>query len=95
VENCGETTDERGRIPLPAQSVPGQAADTTPIISEVTDRNGSDRFGGDRYGSDRYGSDRDTSVSAAQAERDWQEWQEFVRHNPRYGSNRYGMEPAQ
>src|SRR5260221_3418138 len=27
----------------------------------------------DRYGSDRYGSDRDTSVSAAQAELEWQE----------------------
>jgi hypothetical protein len=34
---------------------------------------------------DRYGSDRDTSVSAAQAERDWQE---FLRQNRRYGSDR-------
>src|SRR5260370_21501663 len=37
-------------------------------------------------GSDRYGSDRDTSVSAAQAERDWQE---FLRNqNRRFGSDR-------
>src|ERR1700676_2610899 len=40
------------------------------------------------YASDRFGSDRDTSVSAAQAERDWKQWQEFVRQNPRYGSDR-------
>jgi hypothetical protein len=46
---------------------------------------------GDRYGSDRYGSDRETSVSAAQAER---EWQEYLRQN-RYGSDRYGTDPAQ
>jgi hypothetical protein len=43
---------------------------------------------GDRYGSDRYGSDRETSVSAAQAER---EWQEYLRQN-RYGGNRYGSD---
>src|SRR5580700_4905502 len=36
-------------------------------------------------GADQYGSDRDTSVSAAQAERDWQE---FLRQNRRYGSDR-------
>jgi hypothetical protein len=37
-------------------------------------------------GTDRYGSDRDTSVSAAQAER---EWQEYLRsQNRRYGSDR-------
>jgi hypothetical protein len=36
----------------------------------------------------RYGSDRDTSVSAAQAERDWRDWQAFTRQNPRYGSDR-------
>jgi len=52
-----------------------------------SDRYGSDRYGSDRYGSDRYGSDRDTSVSAAQAERDWQE---YLRANRRYGSDRYG-----
>jgi hypothetical protein len=40
----------------------------------------------------RLGSDRDASVSAAQAERDWKEWQEFVRQNPRYGSDRYGSD---
>jgi hypothetical protein len=56
-----------------------------------SDRYGSDRYGSDRYGSDRYGSDRDTSVSAAQAER---EWQEYLRQN-RYGSDRYGTDPAQ
>src|SRR5580692_8419949 len=37
-------------------------------------------------GTDRYGSDRDTSVSAAQAERDWQEYQRS--QNRRYGSDR-------
>jgi hypothetical protein len=77
-------------------------ADATPIISERTDRNGSDsygsdrygsdRYGSDRYGSDRYGSDRDTSVSAAQAEHDWQESQRSLRQNPRYGSDRYGSD---
>src|SRR5580700_6314979 len=36
-------------------------------------------------GADQYGSDRDTSVSAAQAERDWQE---SLRQNQRYGSDR-------
>jgi hypothetical protein len=50
-----------------------------------SDRYGSDRYGSDRYGSDRYGSDRDTSVSAAQADRDWQE---YLRQNRRYGSDR-------
>jgi hypothetical protein len=40
------------------------------------------------YASDRYGSDRDESVSAAQAERDWQEWQRSLRQNSRYGSDR-------
>jgi hypothetical protein len=54
-----------------------------------SDRYGSDRYGSDRYGSDRYGSDRDTSVSAAQAERDWQE---YLRQNRRYGSDRYGSD---
>ncbi len=44
------------------------------------------------YASDRYGSDRDTSVSAAQAERDWQEWQRSLRQNSRYGSDRYGSD---
>jgi hypothetical protein len=53
-----------------------------------SDRYGSDRYGIDRYGSDRYGSDRDTSVSAAQAERDWQEY----RRQNRYGSDRYGSD---
>jgi hypothetical protein len=36
--------------------------------------------------SSRYGSDRDTSVSAAQAERDWQEY--LRSGKPRYGSDR-------
>ena len=36
-------------------------------------------------GTDRYGSDRDTSVSAAQAER---EWQEYLRSQNRYSSDR-------
>ena len=36
-------------------------------------------------GTDRFGSDRDTSVSAAQAERDWQE---YLRQNRRFGSDR-------
>src|ERR1700720_722174 len=40
-------------------------------------------------GTDRYGSDRDTSVSAAQAERDWQE---YLHQNRRYGSDRYGSD---
>jgi hypothetical protein len=42
-----------------------------------------------RYGSDRYGSDRDTSVSAAQADRDWQE---YLAQTRRYGSDRYGSD---
>jgi hypothetical protein len=37
---------------------------------------------------DQYGSDRDTSVSGAQAERDWQDWQRSLRQNSRYGSDR-------
>src|ERR1700722_15314255 len=37
-------------------------------------------------GADRYGSDRDTSVSAAQAERDWQDY--LRSQNRRYGSDR-------
>ncbi len=41
-------------------------------------------------GADRYGSDRDTSVSSAQAERDWQEWQRSLNQNSRQGSDRYG-----
>src|SRR5258708_34262185 len=49
-------------------------ADVSPSVAETS------------YATDRYGSDRDTSVSAAQAERDWQE---FLRsHNPRYGRDR-------
>jgi hypothetical protein len=66
-----------------------------------SDRYGSDRYGSDRYGSDRYGSDRDTSVSAAQAERDWQEYLRQNRYgsdrygSDRYGSDRYGSDPAQ
>jgi hypothetical protein len=49
-----------------------------------------------RYGSDRYG--RDSGVSAAQAERDWQEWQDSLRGgtlrrgSDRYGSDRYGSD---
>ena len=73
---------------------------------------GSDRYsayGSDRrdYGSDRrdYGSDRDESASPAQAERDWQEYQQSLRQsrNQRgsssdrrdYGSDRYAGEPDQ
>jgi hypothetical protein len=48
-------------------------ADVSPSVAQTS------------YASDRYGSDRDTSVSAAQAER---EWQEFLRQNRRYGSDR-------
>ncbi len=65
-------------------------ADARPVIlAQLENRYGSDRYGSDRYGSDRYGSDRDTSVSAAQAERDWQE---YLRQNRRYGSDRYGSD---
>jgi hypothetical protein len=53
-----------------------------PVVRGMSDRYGSDRRD---YGSDRYGSDRDTSVSAAQAERDWQD---YLRGNRRYGSDR-------
>ena len=55
-------------------------ADVSPPVAETS------------YASDRYGSDRDTSVSAAQAERDWQEWQRSLRQNSRYGSDRYGSD---
>jgi hypothetical protein len=51
-------------------------ADVSPSVAQTS------------YASDRYGSDRDTSVSAAQAERDWQEWQRSLRQNSRYGSDR-------
>ena len=66
-----------------------------PVVRGMSDRYGSDRRD---YGSDRYGSDRDTSVSAAQAERDWQD---YLRGNRRYGSDRrdygsdrYGSDPT-
>jgi hypothetical protein len=58
---------------------------------KLTDRNGSDRYGSDAT-ADRYGGDRETSVSAAQAERDWQEWQRSLRQNSRSGSDRYGSD---
>ena len=48
-------------------------ADDPPVLQSqlgFTERYGSDRYGSDRYDSDRYGSARDTSVSAAQAERE-------------------------
>jgi hypothetical protein len=65
-------------------------ADAPPVIlARFGDRHGGDRYGSDRYGSDRYGSDRDTSVSAAQADR---EWQDYLRQNRRYGSDRYGSD---
>ena len=31
-------------------------------------------------------------MSAAQAERDWEEWQRSLRQNPRYGSDRFGSD---
>ena len=48
-------------------------ADVSPSVAETS------------YASDRYGSDREAGPTTAQGER---EWQEYLRQNRRYGSDR-------